>query len=160
MSDQLPNTLIRESNKVNKYKVTLEVDSKWLEAIQNLTSDVYEGEVMNWLSTEAVHVDKQPTCADRIKDELKSLNEDLAKLADNDNSDDNDDPALSVDTFKLVSVCLSYGGPSSYLEIKATEDNEIISVNYRFSDWFDTATTPVFDFEPAYAYARYIMECQ
>lgn len=160
MSDHLPNPLIRESSKVNKYKVTLEVDEQWLQAIKNLTNDVYEGEVMNWLSTEALHVAKQPTCADRIKDELKSLNEDLAKLADNDDSDDQDDPALSVDTFKLVSVCLSYGGPSSYLEIKATEENEIVSVNYRFSDWFDTATTPVFDSEPAYAYARYVMECQ
>ena len=118
-------------------------------------------ECNNLLSkVETVQVAKQPTCADRIKDELKSLNEDLAKLADDSESDDNDDPALSVDTFKLVSVCLSYGGPSSYLEIKATEDNEIISVNYRFSDWFDTATTPVFDFEPAYAYARYVMEGQ
>jgi hypothetical protein len=145
---------------MNKYKVTLEVDSKWLEAIQNLTSDVYEGEVMEWISTEALHVTKQPTCSDRIKSELASFNEDITALMDNDDSDDLDDPALSVDTFKLVSVCLSYGGPSSYLEIKATEENEIVSVNYRFSDWFDTATTPVFDFEPAYAYARYVMECQ
>ena len=107
---------------------------------------------------EDVQVTKQPTCKDRIADQLKSLNEDLANLADDDDSDDQDDPALSVDTFKLVSVCLSYGGPSSYLEIKATEDNEIISVTYRFSDWFDTATLPVFDSEPAYTYARYIME--
>ena len=143
---------------MNKYKITLEVDEQWLQAIKNLTNDVYEGEVMEWISTDPLHVTKQPTCADRIKDELKSLNEDLAKLADNDDSDDQDDPALSVDTFKLVSVCLSYGGPSSYLEIKATEDNEIVSVNYRFSDWFDTATTPVFDFEPAYQYAQYVME--
>jgi hypothetical protein len=143
---------------MNTYEITLKVDSKWLEAIQNLTSDVYEGEVMEWISNEAVHVTKQPTCADRIKDSLASLNEDLAKLADDSESDDNDDPALSVDTFKLVSVCLSYGGPSSYLEIKATEDNEIISVNYRFSDWFDTATLPVFESEPAYQYAEYIME--
>lgn len=116
-------------------------------------------ELMNeYLSNETVQVTKQPTCADRIKDSLASLNEDLAKLADDSESDDSDDPALSVDTFKLVSVCLSYGGPSSYLEIKATEDNEIISVNYRFSDWFDTATLPVFESEPAYQYAEYIME--
>lgn len=103
---------------------------------------------------------EQLTCADRIRESLDSLNEDITALMDNSDSDDNDDPALSVDTFKLISVCLSYGGPSSYLEIKATEYNEIISVTYRFSDWFDTATLPVFESDPAYKYAEYIMEGQ
>ena len=115
------------------------------------------GELERDNSTDTI---KQPSCADRIRESLDSLNEDITALMDNDESDDNDDPALSVDTFKLVSVCLSYGGPSSYLEIKASEDNEIISVTYRFSDWFDTATLPVFDSEPAYKYAEYIMEGQ
>ena len=102
---------------------------------------------------------KQLTCQDRIKESLASLNEDLTALMNNPNSDDySDDPALSIDNFRLISVCLSYGGPSSYLEIKVDQDSEIISVNYRFSDWFDTAVTPVFDFEPAYEYARYIVE--
>ena len=115
------------------------------------------GELERDNSTDTI---KQPTCADRIRESLDSLNEDITALMDNDESDDNDDPALSVDTFKLVNVCLSYGGPSSYLEIKATEHNEILSVTYRFSDWFDTATLPVFDSEPAYKYAEYIMEGQ
>ena len=115
------------------------------------------GELERDNSTDTI---KQPSCADRIRESLYSLNEEITALMDNDESDDNDDPVLSVDTFKLVSVCLSYGGPSSYLEIKASEDNEIISVTYRFSDWFDTATLPVFDSEPAYKYAEYIMEGQ
>lgn len=101
---------------------------------------------------------KYPNCADKIKDELKAFNEQITALMNNDDSDDNDDPALSVDEFRLISVCLSYGGPSSYLEIKVSGDDEIVSVHYRFSDWFDTATLPVFDFEPAYEYARYIVE--
>ena len=29
---------------MNTYRITLEVDEKWLEAINNLTNDVYEGE--------------------------------------------------------------------------------------------------------------------
>jgi hypothetical protein len=103
-------------------------------------------------------VKKQETCQDRIKDSLKSLNDDLTAMMDNPNHDDYfDDPALSIDTFTLTSVCLSYGGPSSYLEIKH-KDRDIVSVTYRFSDWFDTATTPVFDSEPAYEYARSIVE--
>ena len=102
---------------------------------------------------------KQATCADRIKDQLASLNESITELQDHPDSDDYfDDLALSIDTYKLVTVCLSYGGPSSYLEIKTTNDGEIISVTYRFSDWFDTATLPVFNSEPAYAYAVSILE--
>jgi hypothetical protein len=103
-------------------------------------------------------VTKQPTCADRIKDELKSFNDDITALMNDDDSDDRDDPALSVDEFRLINVCLSYGGPSSFLEIKVSGDYDIVSVNYRFSDWFDTAVTPVLECEPAYEYARYVVE--
>jgi len=100
----------------------------------------------------------QPTCQDRIKDSLKSLNDDLTVMMNNPNHDDYfDDPALSIDTFTLTSVCLSYGGPSSYLEIKHI-GSDIVSVTYRFSDWFDTAITPVLESEPAYDYARSIVE--
>lgn len=103
-------------------------------------------------------VNKQDSCADRIKDSLASLNEDLTAMMNNPNHDDYfDDPALSIDTFTLTSVCLSYGGPSSYLEIKH-KDGEVISVTYRFSDWYDTATLPVLESEPAYEYALSIVE--
>jgi hypothetical protein len=103
-------------------------------------------------------VNKHATCQDRIKDNLKSLNDDLTALMNNPNHDDYfDDPALSVDRYQLTIVCLSYGGPSSYLEIKHS-GSEIISVTYRFSDWFDTATIPVLECEPAYDYARSIVE--
>ena len=101
---------------------------------------------------------KQLSCAERIKESLSSLNDDLTKVMSNPNHDDYlDDPALSIDHFQLTSVCLSYGGPSSYLEIKH-KGSEVISVTYRFSDWFDTATVPVFEHEPAYSYALSIVE--
>jgi hypothetical protein len=100
----------------------------------------------------------QPTCKDRIKESLETLNDELTLMMSNPNHDDYfDDPALSVDTYTLTVVCLSYGGPSSYLEIKHS-GSDIISVTYRFSDWFDTATTPVLECEPAYDYARSIVE--
>lgn len=100
---------------------------------------------------------KDKSCAALIKDSLASLNEELKELMENPDNDELDDPALSVDEFQLTSVCLSYGGPSSYLEIKHL-GSEILSVRYRYSDWFDTATLPVFDWEPAYEYARNIIE--
>jgi hypothetical protein len=100
----------------------------------------------------------QETCQERIKESLSTLNDDLKAMMDNPNHDDYfDEPALSVDNFQLTSVCLSYGGPSSYLEIKHKE-GEVISVTYRFSDWFDTATLPVYEGESAYVYAVSIVE--
>lgn len=39
---------------MNKYTITLEVDEKWLEAIRQLTGDVYEGEVCSWVSVKEV----------------------------------------------------------------------------------------------------------
>jgi hypothetical protein len=35
-------------------KITLVVDERWLEAINNLTRDVYEDETCTWLSVEEV----------------------------------------------------------------------------------------------------------
>jgi len=105
---------------------------------------------------------KQLSCADRIKESLSSLNEELTKVMDNPNHDDYfDDPALSIETFKLTVVCFSYGGPSDYLEIKwfgNDNDYEIKSVTYRFSDWFDTATLEVEEGTPAYNYAVNLIE--
>ena len=50
--------------------------------------------------------------------------------------------ALSVDTEKITTICLSYGGPADYIEIRHNLDG-IRSMTYRFSDWFDTATEPI-----------------
>ena len=98
------------------------------------------------------------SCKGRIAESLKSLNEDLTKLMSDPDSDEYcDDPALSIDTYSLTTVCLSWGGPSSYLEIKHV-GSCVLKVTYRFSDWGDTATLPVYDTEPAYEYARSIVE--
>jgi hypothetical protein len=108
---------------------------------------------------EELKIIKAKSCADRIKNELSSLNEELTRLTNDPESDEYfNDMALSVDTYKITKICLSYGGPSSYLEVMTDSEGEVISVTYRFSDWFDTATLPVFDFEPAYAYAVNMLE--
>jgi hypothetical protein len=98
------------------------------------------------------------SCADRITESLSSLNVELAAMMENPNHDDYfDEPALSIDSYTLTSICLSYGGPSSYLEVKH-QGSDIVSVTYRFSDWYDTATVLVSEWEPAYEYARGIIE--
>jgi hypothetical protein len=96
-------------------------------------------------------------CADMIDDNMKDREEQITALLNDYDSDDNDDPALSIDSHKVTSVCLSYGGPADYLEI-SHNGLEIIRVIYRYSDWFDTATRVVLDDSPLYTYAQSIIE--
>jgi hypothetical protein len=39
---------------VKTYKISLIVDSEWLEVLQNVTKDVYDGETLQWVSLEEV----------------------------------------------------------------------------------------------------------
>lgn len=81
----------------------------------------------------------------------------IAELMANPDLDENSDPALSVDTWKITTICFSWGGPSDYLEIQH-DSGEIIKVTYRFSDWFDTATREVQEDSPLYDYAKNALE--
>jgi hypothetical protein len=102
---------------------------------------------------------KQLSCAERIKESLSSLNEDLTKVMDNPDYDDYfDDQILAIDIYKVTKLCLSYGGPSSYLEVTTNKEGEIMGIIYRFSDWFDTATVEVLEGTPAYIYAVQTLE--
>ena len=37
------------------WRITLEVDQAWFKAIDELTSDVHEGEVCTWIKAEEIH---------------------------------------------------------------------------------------------------------
>ena len=39
---------------MNTYRVTLEIDEKWLNAIMNFTADVYDGECLSWINVERI----------------------------------------------------------------------------------------------------------
>ena len=39
---------------MEKYRITLEVDEGWLEAIKNLTQNVYEDEMCKWLDVKKI----------------------------------------------------------------------------------------------------------
>ena len=39
---------------MKRYVITLEVDEGWLEVINDLTKDVYDGEVCTWKSMEEI----------------------------------------------------------------------------------------------------------
>ena len=99
----------------------------------------------------------QLKCADLIADKLKERESEIKAIWDDPNSDELYDPALSIDTKKITTVCLSWGGPADYLEITHT-GTEIERVVYRYSDWFDTATVAVDEGTRLYDYAAFIVE--
>jgi len=68
--------------------------------------------------------------------------------------------ALGINTIKETTITLSWGGPSSYLEI-LHDGTEITQLTYRFSDWFDTATEKITDTESnLYRYAQEMINIQ
>jgi hypothetical protein len=100
---------------------------------------------------------KEKKCADLIDDTMKERELQLRELLDNPDSDDLYDLALSVDTKKITTICLSWGGPADYLEVTHV-GADIEKVIYRYSDWYDTATRVVLDDTALYEYARNIIE--
>jgi hypothetical protein len=96
-------------------------------------------------------------CADMIDDNMKEREAQITALFNDPDSDENSDLALSIDTRKITTVCLSWGGPADYLEITHI-GLEIERVLYRYSDWFDTASRVVLDDSPLYTYAQSIIE--
>ncbi len=100
---------------------------------------------------------KKRKCADLIDDNMKGREAQITALLNDPDSDENSDPALSIDTHKVTTICLSYGGPADYLEV-THNGLEIERVIYRYSDWFDTATRKVADDSPLYTYAQSIIE--
>ena len=103
-------------------------------------------------------MDTRETCREKIGEVMQDRESDIKALL----ADESDDVnlyefILSVDTKRITSICLSYGGPADYLEVVHI-GSEIESVTYRYSDWFDTATRSVPEGSPLYEYAAIVIE--
>lgn len=88
-------------------------------------------------------------CANRIRQEMADREEQIRQMVEQ--AEDSEyygdeeaiyELALSIDTAKVTTICLSYGGPADYIEITHDSD-DIRKMVYRFSDWFDTATEEI-----------------
>jgi len=100
---------------------------------------------------------KELKCADLIDDKMKDRELQIKAILDNPDSDELYDPALSVETKKVTTICLSWGGPSDYLKVTHI-GLEIHRVVYEYHDWYDGATREVLEDSPLYQYASYILE--
>jgi hypothetical protein len=100
---------------------------------------------------------QEKKCADLIDDIMRDREQQVKKLIDDPNEDNLYDLALSVDTKKVTTICLSWGGPADYLEVTHL-GADIEKVIYRYSDWYDTATRVVLEDSYLYEYARVFIE--
>ena len=100
---------------------------------------------------------KEKTCAQRIDEMMKEREEEIKALTSDPEADWGNDPALSIDRREIISICLSWGGPSDYIEVHLA-GKEVEKVLYRFSDWFDTATVEVPEDSPLYQYAMFQLD--
>lgn len=112
---------------------------------------------------------KEQTCAERIGAQLDGLNEDLLDIFrryDGSEGEEYEEAFNELNEYPLwieeprivTIITLSWGGPSSHLEVTHDKEGDIYSVLYRFSDWFDTATQEVEKDSPAWRYAEWIVE--
>lgn len=116
--------------------------------------------------TTAINKVEEAKCANRIGQELADREAQIkAMLERAEGSEYYGDEeaifelALSVDTFQLTKICLSYGGPADYLEILHS-GIEIQRMTYRFSDWFDTATQEVEEGSYLWTYGVMMLEAR
>lgn len=109
---------------------------------------------------------KEATCAERIASQLASEEENLrdifAKIEGEEAEEGYEELyeyALGTITHQETIFTLSWGGPASYIEV-IHNGAEIVSVVYRFSDWFDTATQELDEESPLYRYAQELINIQ
>lgn len=96
-----------------------------------------------------------PTCSERISEQMKSMNETLEEIYDKTGQSENHELyeegmdeyvnfPLEIETFKIIKVLFSTGGPADWIEIKVDEnDGDVFGVDYHFQDWFDHAQLKV-----------------
>ena len=108
---------------------------------------------------------KEATCEERIDAHLNALEEDIASVIQGyyDGEEEgyeawNNYP-ISVDTYKMTRIQLSWGGPSDFLDVKH-DGHIVLAVTYHFQDWFDGAVRDVEEGSKVWEYARTVIEAR
>jgi len=119
---------------MKNYTIKLVVDEKWLEAIRNLTADVYEGERCLWLAT----TEEETTST--ISEVLEKRNEQVLAVTDEDRDEmDENNPVVFAESgpnrFRLMSMFFEdkVGGDNDGVQIQEDVDTGDITVKY-FTD--------------------------
>lgn len=119
---------------------------------------------------------RETACEERIDTELASRIEDMAHIVRREeraclvgnedkrevNFEEWNNYPRSVSKSTLITIQLSWGGPSDEFEVEINEDREIVAIRYRFKDWFDGAMRELSpgsrDWEAAERFLSYLTE--
>ena len=94
-------------------------------------------------------------CEQLIDSQMQDRNEYLEGLNDiiGDNESDTEkvEEALiemsefpaGIETFKVMKIILSGGGPADWVEVKIDYDGHVMGMTYHYADWFDHAQRKV-----------------
>ena len=106
---------------------------------------------------------KERTCEERIEAHLATLETEVTdivqKYYEGDEDGEWNNYPLSVDTYKMTRIQLSWGGPSDFLDVKH-DGHIILAVTYHFQDWFDGAVRDVQEKSKVWEYARTVIEAR
>lgn len=89
--------------------------------------------------------------SESYEDDLQSKLDDIPELYEF---------ALGTSMNKQYKIQLSWGGPSDEIIVNADQHNNILSMEYRFLDWFDGASIPVHDDSYMWDYAQRMFELE
>ena len=106
---------------------------------------------------------KEKTCEERIDSQLTNLEESCADIVkiyyEGDEEGEWNNYPLSVDTYKMTRIQLSWGGPRYFLDVMH-DGTIILAVTYHFQDWFDGAVRDVEEGSKVWEYARTVIEAR
>jgi hypothetical protein len=104
------------------------------------------------------------TCQDLIGSEIKQTEAALKELLHGVRSDNEvmseasqvqlDEYVLGIEALSLTRVLLSWGGPSSWIDV-IHDNNEIRQVLFHYQDWYDGAVKAVGPNSPIWEYAEH-----
>lgn len=98
---------------------------------------------------------KEKTCSQLIYSKyeetnqmLEDLNDIIGDLESDSEAIDNalheiGNFALEFETYKVLKILLSTGGPADWIEVKIDNDDDVTGMTYHYADWFDHAEMKV-----------------
>jgi hypothetical protein len=116
--------------------------------------------------------EKEKTCEQIIDSQMANRNEYLEELNDiiGDNESDSEkiDEAIRamvdfpahIETFKVIKITLSGGGPSDWIEVKTDNDGYVRKMTYHYVDWFDGAERKIPENSYLWDFAMQIVETE
>ena len=88
---------------------------------------------------------KKVTCEELIDVRLQERVDDIREVMGRANEGDEDayeemhHMVIGAQVRKVVTFTLSWGGPADYFDFYFDEEDDLISVRYRYEDWYDGA---------------------